>query len=94
MGEGILAGAAVPLDLCETERLSVWLQKLPQGYRLGLVNWSTEEKVLAFDFSEYGLAVPSRITELWSGSCLSCCRDKVDVKLRPHQSAILNWGNA
>ena len=57
--------AAVPLDLLKSEIPSYWLQKLSDGYRVLMVNWSDEDSELMIDLAPYKINA-SCATNFWN----------------------------
>ena len=83
--------AAQPLDLCDDDRASLWLQELEDEYRLGLINWSAEAQAKIFSFQEFGLEAPAQVADFWTGARLLLQGDELAVDLAAHASAFLRW---
>jgi hypothetical protein len=82
---------AVPLDLCQEERASLWLQELPGETRLTVINWSDEPREVTFAFAEYGLAAPVELTDFWTGETLKPQAGRLSLKMPAHGSCVLCW---
>lgn len=74
--------AAVPLDLFETELPSRWLQKIPGGHRLLLVNWSDAPRELEFDFEPHGIR-PISAVDFWNDAPLPLDGSRFRTRLAP-----------
>ena len=83
--------AARPLDLCDGDRASFWLQELADAYRLGIINWSAGAQTSVFSFEEYGLKAPAEVADLWTGVTHQVGGDKLGIRLAAHQSVIVHW---
>lgn len=83
--------AARPLDLCDGERASLWLQQLPQEYRLTVINWADAPVTREIAFALLGLAAPARVTEWWSGASVPVADGALRLPLPAHGSAVLCW---
>jgi hypothetical protein len=83
--------AARPLDLCDSDWTSLWLQELEDEYRLGIINWADEAQDKVFSFQTYGLAVPGVATDLWTGKKYTVRQGKLIISLAPHASALVQW---
>ena len=83
--------AAEPLDLADEARPSFWLQKLPDGNRLGLINWSKEEVTVTFDFERFGLPVPDVISDFWGEREIVTEQSRIHFVLKGHASALLSY---
>jgi len=83
--------AARPLDLCDGERPSLWLQELQSEYRLGVINWSDQAQEKRIAFAECGLDTPREVVEFWSGTRHAVRDGVLALTLPPHASAILTW---
>jgi hypothetical protein len=83
--------AARPLDLGDADRAALWLQELPGGYRLGIINWSDEVASFDFEFARYGLAAPAHLTDTWTKESSPVTGQTWRVQLQPHASALVEW---
>lgn len=74
--------AAVPLDLFETELPSRWLQKIPGGHRLLLINWSDEPREMEFDFAPHGIR-PVSAVDFWNDATLPLDGSRLRTRIAP-----------
>ena len=74
--------AAVPLDLFETELPSRWLQKIPGGHRLLLINWSDESREMEFDFAPHGIR-PVSAVDFWNDATLPLDGSRLRTRIAP-----------
>ncbi|MPN09609.1 hypothetical protein SDC9_156900 [bioreactor metagenome] len=81
---------AVPLDLFEQEHARFWLQKIPGGHRLLLVNWENEPQELAFDLKRHGLP-PGDAVDFWRGRRIGCRGGRVEALLPPRSCLLLEF---
>ncbi|HOM80468.1 MAG TPA: alpha-galactosidase [Armatimonadota bacterium] len=82
---------AVPLDLCDEQRASLWLQTLPEERRLTVVNWLDEPRELSFAFAEHGLAAPEEVIDFWSDERVPVQDGRLSLKLPAHGCHVVRW---
>jgi len=83
--------AARPLDLCDGDHASLWLQELAREMRLGIINWADETQEKQVSFEEWGLAAPAAVTDLWTGDTYTVRSGGLSLTLSPHQSVLVTW---
>ena len=83
--------SAKPLDLCEGRYASLWLMELETEYRLTIINWSDITRKAAFDFKEYNIKAPERITDLRTGTEYTTDNGILHYELLPHASMVVIW---
>jgi len=81
----------VPLDLCDEQRASLWLQTLPEERRLTVVNWLDEPRELSFAFAEHGLAAPEEVIDFWSDERVPVQDGRLSLKLPAHGCHVVRW---
>ncbi len=83
--------SARPLDLCDGERASLWLQELEGGSRLMVINWAAEERVVEFAFADHDLAAPGEVIDFWTGKTLAVDDGLLRLHLPAHASFVGCW---
>ncbi len=73
---------AIPLDLFESERVSRWLQKVSDGWRVLLINWTDEPVEQKFCLKEHGIEADSAVN-FWSDEKVELTDGKIIAKLAP-----------
>ncbi len=86
--EGI---SARPLDLCDGERASLWLQPLPGETRLAVINWADAPATRRLSFAEMGLSAPPEVTDFWTDEKFPVEGGGLALSLAPHATAYLRW---
>ena len=81
--------AAEPLDPADEARPSFWLQTLPDGNRLGVINWSKEEVTVTFDFTRFGVPVPDAVSDFWGERDIMIIEGRLHVVLNGHASILM-----
>jgi len=84
---------AVPLDLCEDRRASLWLQRLPTETRLTVINWRDEAVMREFDLLAWTGDAPAHVAEQWSEADIVVTNGKTTLHLPAHGCAVLIWKN-
>lgn len=84
--------AAEPLDLCESERPSIWLQDLEKEYRVLIINWSDSEKEISFIPEKYGISFKnSSVMDFWNGEKINIENEQMETLLKAHESKMFSW---
>jgi len=74
--------AAIPLDLFETEKPSVWLQKLENGHRVLLINWTDQAEERSFDLNAHGIKAKSA-ADFWHDTPVAVDNGVIRTNLQP-----------
>lgn len=82
--------APLPVDLFESEIVSKWIQKTPDGFRLLLVNWDDEEKEMVFDYGALGYR-GSKARNFWTDEKVEIRDDTVRTVVRGHGCLMLEF---
>ena len=85
--------AAMPLDLCDNRRASLWLQRMAHETRLTLINWSNEVVTHDVNLTAWTNEMPTQVKELWSGRDIAIVDGNVNIHLPAHGCAVLIWEN-
>ncbi len=72
----------IPLDLFHNELPSRWCQKLKNGYRILLINWSDESAVSELELAPLGITASSA-TNFWNGEVIRIDGNCLQVELAP-----------
>lgn len=85
--------AAVPMDLCDSKRASLWLQRLPNAMRLTVINWHDEAVTRKIELVQFAKRAPAQVRELWSEALLPVVNGCVEMQLPAHGCAVLMWSD-
>ena len=72
----------IPLDLFRSERPSYWFQKLKNGYRVLLINWSEEPALRELDLAPLGITASSAVN-FWTDETISLEHNCFRAELAP-----------
>ena len=86
--------SAEPLDLCDDERPSLWLQVLESEKRLTIINWSDTPSEYCVDFDEYELKSPSQVIDFWTGQEYTLHDGILRIDLPPHACCLAQWSDS
>ena len=75
--------APVPVDLFESDLASKWIQKLPDGYRVLLINWQDTDAEMTFDLSPFGINA-TKGTNFWTDEDVAISGNVIRATLRAH----------
>ncbi len=84
---------ARPLDLFASQRPSYFLQEIPGGYRLLLVNWTQEAQNRAIDLRNYGISKVSNAKNFWSGGALRQNTPVFEYELPPRSCLLIEFSS-
>lgn len=82
--------AGVPLDLFRSERPAQWIQRVGEGWRVLLVNWSDEPREIALDLRAVGLDA-DRGLDFWTGAAVKLRGGVLSRALPPHASLLAEF---
>ncbi|MHC4716059.1 MAG: alpha-galactosidase [Planctomycetota bacterium] len=82
-------GAARPIDLFTSELPEHWVQPLPGGYRIGLINFSDEPATRRIDLVGRVEGDWAEGREFWTGRAVPVAGGSVSVDLAPHETALI-----
>jgi len=80
--------AGIPLDLFSSVRPAYWLQRIPGGNRVLLINWSETEAELCLDLAEAGIAATVG-RDFWTDENLKFSHGVLRVVVKPHASLLV-----
>ncbi len=80
--------AGVPLDLFYSALPAQWIQRVGEGRRVLLVNWSDEPRDLSLDLSSAGIDARSG-NDFWTGASVNIRGKVLTLPLAPHASAFV-----
>ena len=75
--------APTPVDLFESDRASKWVQRIPGGLRVLLVNWEDADAELALDLAPFGVNA-SRARDFWTDRDVVLAGNVIRASLAPH----------
>ncbi len=76
------AEAAVPLDLFESDRPAIWLQKTSDGHRVLLINWQDENAEMEFCLNTHGVTGNNAVN-FWNDQPVDISSGKIRAILKP-----------
>jgi alpha-galactosidase len=82
---------AKALDLGDDTVASIWYQDLGREKRLTVINWDDKEVVKPVLVREYGIKLPGKIKDSWSGETLLTKDGQFTIPLKAHQSKVYIW---
>jgi hypothetical protein len=86
-----ISSPAVPLDLADGDRPSLWLSRSDGQARLGIINWTDITAATSFDFSDWQIHAPPAVQDFWTGSDLPVEDGELKITLAPHASVYVTW---
>ena len=72
-----------PVDLFESDRASKWVQRIPGGLRVLLVNWEDADAELALDLAPFGVNA-ARARDFWTDKDVAIAGNVIRASLAPH----------
>ena len=82
--------AGVPLDLFRTLRPAQWIQRVGEGWRVLLVNWSDEPREIALDLRAAGLDA-ERGLDFWTDAAVNLRAGVLARPLPPHACLLVEF---
>lgn len=82
--------AGVPLDLFRSERPAQWIQRVGEGWRVLLVNWSDEPREIALDLRAAGLDA-ERGLDFWTDAAVNLRAGVLARPLPPHACLLVEF---
>lgn len=83
--------SAKPLDLCDNERATLWLQTMPEETRLYIINWEDTPQKRTINLKELGINSLIQVTEYWTSEIILIKNDLLDINIPAHGTKVLVW---